>query len=51
MNPLHYIILGVCDAIKALFPEHPDKKALLRQSLPYLSCEDLDYWVDYYNLN
>jgi hypothetical protein len=44
------LVLGACDAIKALFPDHPDKRSLLKQSLPYLTDEDLDHWVDFYGL-
>jgi hypothetical protein len=48
---LRLILLGACDSIKNLFPEHSDRQSLLRQALPYLSCEDIKYWANFYNLD
>jgi hypothetical protein len=47
---LQCVILGACDAIKELFPEHPDKRSLLKRALPYLSEEDADHWCEYFGL-
>lgn len=47
---LQPIILGACDTIKTLFPQHPDKRSLLKKALPYLSEEDLDHWTAFFKL-
>jgi hypothetical protein len=47
---LQCVILGARDAIEELFPEHPDKRSLLKRALPYLSEEDADHRCEYFGL-
>jgi hypothetical protein len=44
-------ILGACETIRVLYPNHLDKPSLLRQIFPYLSLKEVVYWARFYSLS